>query len=171
MASRKWINHVESSFSPEGERLGDEWFDKGANRLYKRLAVNGTVVTEVEIPTLISGNLLVSGGTVNDQAGNVRNLINSSKTTAYTLNLLDNGRMINTATGGVTVPANIFLAGNNVTIYNDSSSDQTITQGAGVTMYLAGTATTGNRTLAQRGLCTVICVGINTFAISGAGLT
>ena len=38
-------------------------------------------------------------------------------------------------------------------------------------MYLAGTATTGNRTLAQRGVATVLCVGTNTFVISGAGLT
>ena len=38
-------------------------------------------------------------------------------------------------------------------------------------MYLAGTATTGSRTLAQRGLCTIVCVATNTFAISGAGIT
>jgi hypothetical protein len=38
-------------------------------------------------------------------------------------------------------------------------------------MYLAGTATTGNRTLAQRGVCTILCVAANTFVILGAGLT
>jgi hypothetical protein len=38
-------------------------------------------------------------------------------------------------------------------------------------MYLAGTATTGNRTLAQRGLVTVLCVASNTFVINGGGLT
>jgi basic membrane lipoprotein Med (substrate-binding protein (PBP1-ABC) superfamily) len=61
--------------------------------------------------------------------------------------------------------------GDVVSIYNNSAAAQTITQGASVTMYLAGTATTGNRTLAQRGVCTVLCVAANTFVIAGAGLT
>jgi hypothetical protein len=65
----------------------------------------------------------------------------------------------------------VFSAGQAITIYNNSGSSQTITQGASVTMYLAGTSTTGNRTLAQRGVCTVLCVASNTFVISGAGLT
>jgi hypothetical protein len=37
-------------------------------------------------------------------------------------------------------------------------------------MYLVGTSTTGNKTLAQRGIATVLCVGTNTFVISGGGL-
>ena len=80
--------------------------------------------------------------------------------------------MINITTGGVTVNTSIFTVGNNITIFNNSSSSQTITQGVGVTMYQAGTATTGNRTLAQRGICTIVCVANSTtFVISGAGLT
>jgi hypothetical protein len=38
-------------------------------------------------------------------------------------------------------------------------------------MYLAGTSTTGNRTLFQNGICTVVCISSNTFIISGAGLS
>jgi hypothetical protein len=38
-------------------------------------------------------------------------------------------------------------------------------------MYLAGSATTGNRTLAQRGIATILCVASNTFVCSGAGVT
>jgi hypothetical protein len=56
-------------------------------------------------------------------------------------------------------------------VYNNSAASITITQGTGATMYLAGSATTGNRTLAQRGICTVLMVGSNTFVISGSGLT
>ena len=52
--------------------------------------------------------------------------------------------------------------------YN-SSSNITINQGG--TMYLAGTSSTGNRTLSQRGLATIVCVSSNTFAISGAGIS
>ena len=65
----------------------------------------------------------------------------------------------------------IFSPGDAVSIYNNSGSNQTITQGTSVTMYLVGTATTGNRTLAQRGVATILCVGTNTFVIMGGGLT
>lgn len=92
------------------------------------------------------------------------------KTSAYTLVAGDNGKHINITTGGVTVPSGVFLKGNVVSIFNDSSSNQTITA-SNVTLYLAGTANTGNRTLAQRGLCSVLCVGTDEFVISGAGLT
>ena len=95
----------------------------------------------------------------------------NSQTSSYTLVIGDNGKHINTTTGGVTVPSGVFSAGNVVSIYNDSSSNQTITQAASVTLRLAGTATTGNRTLAQYGLVTVLCVASNEFVISGAGLT
>jgi hypothetical protein len=95
----------------------------------------------------------------------------NSQTSAYTLVAGDNGKHINTTTGGVTVPSGVFSAGNVVSIYNDSGSDQTITQGSSVTLRFAGSATTGNRTLAQYGLCTVLCVGSNEFVISGAGLS
>jgi len=95
----------------------------------------------------------------------------NSQTSAYTLVAGDNGKHINTTTGGVTVPSGVFSAGNVVSIYNDSSSNQTITQGSSVTLRLAGSATTGNRTLAQYGMATVLCVGSNEFVISGAGLT
>lgn len=109
--------------------------------------------------------------TVSDSAGNVRDIVNNAKTSAYVLALTDNGKMINITTGGVTVNSGIFSAGNNVTIYNNSASSQTVTQGAGVTLRLAGSATTGNRTLALRGICTIVCVASNEFVVSGAGLS
>ena len=100
------------------------------------------------------------------------NIPQNSQTGAYTLVATDNGKHINTTTGGVTVPNGVFSAGDVVSIFNDSTSDQTITQGAGVTLRLAGSATTGNRTLSQYGLATVLCVGgSNEFVISGAGLS
>jgi len=79
--------------------------------------------------------------------------------------------MINITTGGVTINAGIFSAGQNITIYNNSALSQTITQGATVTLRVAGTATTGNRTLALRGIATIVCVASNEFVCSGAGLT
>ena len=95
----------------------------------------------------------------------------NSQSTAYTLQVTDNGYMISITTGGVTVPNGIFSPGHNINIFNNSVNDQTITQGAGVTMYLVGTNVTGNRTLSQYGFATVICITSNTFIITGGGLS
>ena len=108
---------------------------------------------------------------VADAGGNLRKLPNNAKSAGYTLVIGDVGDLVNITTGGVTVPSGVFSAGDAISIYNNSASSQTITQGGSVTMYLAGTSTTGNRTLAQRGVCTVLCVASNTFVISGAGLS
>jgi hypothetical protein len=117
------------------------------------------------------GNNLTVAGAITDSIGNVREVPPNSQSGAYVLVASDSGKYINITSGGVTVNASIFSSGQSVTIYNNSASSQTITQGTSVTMYLAGTATTGNRTLAQRGVCTVLCVASNTFVITGGGLT
>jgi hypothetical protein len=95
----------------------------------------------------------------------------NAKTVAYTLLASDAGKHISITTGGVTIPSGVFGIGDVIEIYNNSSSNQTISQGGNVTLRLAGTASTGNRTLAQYGLCSVLCVAANTFVISGSGLT
>ena len=82
------------------------------------------------------------------------------------------GKVVNITTGGINVPNSIFSVGNAIAIVNFSTSSQTISSGAGITMYLGGTNTTGNRTLAQYGLASVLCVsGSNTFIVVGQGLT
>jgi hypothetical protein len=114
---------------------------------------------------------ILSSTQINDAGGNVRALTNNAKSGSYTLAIGDVGELINITTGGVTIPPSIFSAGDSVTIYNNSGSSQTITQGVGVTLRLAGTTSTGNRTLDQRGITTVMCVASNEFVISGAGLS
>ena len=114
---------------------------------------------------------ITASGSVSDSIGNVRDIPINNQTSAYILAATDDGKTISITTGGVTVNANILSAGSIVSIFNNSGSNQTITQGATVTMRQAGTANTGNRTLAQYGVCTVLCVASNTFVISGAGLS
>lgn len=116
------------------------------------------------------GSALNVNGDVLDSKGDVRTLVVNPRTSGYTLVAADHGKLIDITTGGVTIPSGVFTVGQNITIFNDSNSNQTITA-SGVTCYLAGSATTGNRTLAQRGICTIVCVASNTFVISGAGLT
>lgn len=95
----------------------------------------------------------------------------NAQTTAYTLTGSDVGKHVNITTGGVTVPSGVFASGDVVSIYNNSASSQTITQGASATLRMAGTSSTGNRTLDAYGLATLICVASNTFVIAGAGLS
>jgi hypothetical protein len=89
---------------------------------------------------------------------------------AYTVVAADNGGFINITTGGVTIDTSTAMtSGQNFVIYNNSASTQTLTA-TGITLRLAGTATTGNRVIPQRGLATVLCVGSNDYVISGPGV-
>ena len=130
------------------------------------IATNGTVALSIDTSQNITGAAAVS-----DSVGNLRTIPINSQTTGYTLVATDNGKFISITTGGVTVPASIFSAGQNIVIFNNSSSTQTITQGSSVTMTLAGSTTTGNRSLASYGVATVLCTASNTFVITGQGLT
>jgi hypothetical protein len=99
----------------------------------------------------------------------------NTQTAGYILVASDNGKHIAITTGGVTVPVNVFQVGENVVIYNNSATPQTITEGSNVTLRYSGTTDTGNRTLGAYGVCTVLCVvdvnNADVFIISGAGLT
>ena len=140
----------------------------GAATLGSTLGVTGAVTLN---STLGVTGAVTGSSTVADSIGNLRNVPINSQTGAYVLVATDSGKFISITTGGVTVNSGIFSAGQSVTIYNDSGSSQTITQGTSVSMYQVGTSNTGNRTLAQRGLCTIFCVASNTFVITGGGLT
>ena len=129
------------------------------------------VIADGAVTTSKISDGAITSAKIAEGSGSIRAVPSNAQTSAYVLVATDNGKHISITTGGVTVPSAVFSAGDTVTIYNNSGSAQTITQGASVTMYLVGTATTGNRTLAQRGLCTVLCVAANTFVVTGGGLT
>ena len=112
---------------------------------------------------------ITAQGGVSDGSGDLRVIINNTKSGSYTLTSADVGELINT-NSQVTVPSGVFSAGQAISIYNNSGSGITIAQGGSVTMYLAGSNTTGNRALSSRGVATVLCVASNTFTIMGAGL-
>jgi phage gp45-like len=133
---------------------------------------NNTVTGNLTVTGNASaGGSIAAGTTSSDAIGNLREVPANSQTGSYTLQATDSGKYISITTGGVTVPQSIFTTGQTISIYNNSSSSQTITQGAGTTLRLVGTATTGNRTLAQYGVATILCVGSNVFVITGGGLT
>lgn len=94
-------------------------------------------------------------------------LAHRDTTSAATLSASDAGLIVWNTTGGVTV--NTGLSTDCIyTIANESDTAITITQGSGVTLYKQGAAaTTGNRTLAARGMATVIVRSSSVYYISG----
>jgi hypothetical protein len=117
-----------------------------------------------------SGNL-TGAGTVSDSKGNLRSIPSNAQGSAHVATAADAGKAIYISTGGVTINNSVFSAGDAVTIINNSGSDQTITQGSGVTIHNAADAATGNRTLAGRGMATVWFASASVAYISGAGLS
>ena len=126
-----------------------------------------------DITALDQDVTITATGTIAADTIGYRGLPQNSQTASYTLALADQGKMINTTTGGVVIPANgsvAFPIGTAISIFNNSGSSQTISITTD-TLRLAGTATTGSRTLAQYGLATCVKVAATTWAISGAGVT
>jgi hypothetical protein len=125
---------------------------------------------------LTAGTGLTATATFNGSAAvtfNATGTTINSQTTGYTLVAGDAGKTVSITTGGVTIPNAVMAAGNIVSIYNNSGSSQTITQGASLTLQWAGqaTSTTGNRTLGLYGLCTIVFISSSVAVITGSGLT
>mgnify|MGYP003394226149 CR=1 FL=1 len=100
-------------------------------------------------------------------------IVQNSQTTGYTCVLTDAGKHIYMTTAGTyTIPANAsvaYIIGTAITFVNGTTSSTIpITTD---TMTLAGTATTGTRTLAANGIATAIKVTATAWIISGSGLS
>ena len=75
------------------------------------------------------------------------------------------------ASGNITVSSgNSLSEGDIVTIYNATTSDISIERSS-VDMYLVGDSTSQNRTLAQKGIATLVCVGTNEYVLMGGGIS
>lgn len=143
------------------------------------LAVNtgssGAVVTQ--------GGAIISATTVNDSAGTGYTIgyrqmpqNNQAAAATYTLVLADDGKHVY-LTGGttntLTVPANssvAFAIGTVITVVNNNSGSCTIT-GPASSLQLANGALATSRTLATKGMATMVKVGTDLWYVSGAGVT
>jgi hypothetical protein len=63
-----------------------------------------------------------------------------------------------------------FQVGAAITVVNQGTGNITVAQGSGVTLYLAGNASSGNRTVSTFGMATIVKVATDTWFISGAGV-
>ncbi len=116
-----------------------------------------------------------TGSTVKDGAGTeryvgYRNIPLRAATSQQTLVLTDAGAGISITTGGIIIPLNATVAfgvGDIIAIYNNSASTQQITITATGTLRLGGTTSTGARTLAVRGLATLLKVDTDEWIAKG----
>ena len=132
--------------------------------------------TTKTVKATISNNGSASFVSVSDSIGPLRRLgINGHNAATYTLVAGDAGKLVREATNGanITIPQNVFTAGDMISIFNVSGGDNTITSGSGITLYNTADGATGNRTLAAKGVCTIVCTDTNAneFIISGSGLS
>jgi hypothetical protein len=142
------------------------------------ISIDNTVVTLTGTQTLTNKTIdgLASGSTVKDSAGNLygfgfRTMPQSSNASG-TLVLSDTAKHLY-LTGNVTVPPNSSVAfdiGTVVTVVSNATA-LVIQAGAGVTLKLANSAFTGNRSVASNGVATIIKVATDTWYVYGFGVT
>jgi hypothetical protein len=108
-----------------------------------------------------SGNC-AAAGTLSDLRGDARDIPRvTGGLTPGCMYVVSAGFTINTG----------LAAGRTYSIYNDSGSAITLTQGSGLTLRLAGGTVFGNRTLAAHGIATFWCNSTTSYIMSGPGVT
>jgi hypothetical protein len=118
------------------------------------------------------GNVTLSG-TITDSIGSLRRVGIHAASDNFTLTTAHPGKLVRMSGSGKTiaVPQNVLSAGDMVTMFNVSTGTMTIEQGTGTTIYNSADGATGNRTVAAKGMVTLVCTASNEFVISGTQLT
>ena len=156
---------------------GGSWIFRGDSSLQTTFFGNVLIGSNNTYDLGTSGTRFKNGyfGTsVYDSKGELRNIphnpTTSTTSSSYTLVASDAGKCI-IAGSTVVIPNSVLGGGNAVSIINNSGSAIAITASIG-TLYNTADGATGNRTLAARGMATVMFMyGGTTAYITGAGLT
>lgn len=156
------------------------------NKVTLTAPATGSTLTVADGKTLTASNSITLAGTdattmtfppASASVGYLNIPVNS-QSAAYTTVLADSGKAIfhpstdaNARTFTIDSNANVaYAVGTAITFINMTSQVVTIAITSD-TMYLAGTGTTGSRSLAQYGLATAVKMTSTTWIISGSGLT
>lgn len=165
-----------------------------ASQNFNNVSITGGIISGVTFTGSITGNVSGNAGTVTNgvyldavqtmtnktitglaSASTVKDSLGTNYTIGYrsvpqslntTATAADDGKHLYVS-ATTTVPSGVFVAGNRFFVINSSASPITLTQGAGTTLRLGGTATTGNRTIAAYGVVSVQCVGTEIFYVTG----
>jgi len=92
----------------------------------------------------------------------------NNQSNAYTLVATDAGKAINLS-GDITIPNNVFSAGDRVILVNNSASFKNLFTGSGLTIYNTNDPSypTGNNTIPARGFCTIFFISGSIAYIEG----
>ena len=164
MSSFSNSNGIMHLFRGDGLYIGDNMNTSnqagGPNLSNIRLKTNGVIECD---------------STISDSKGNLRRIPRNEPTsgTAYTLVNSDMGKFISHGANVIMAANSTFATGDAITIYNYSGSAITIdasTNSATLHWTDGTTAATGDRTLAARGVATLLCVegSNNTWVITGS---
>ena len=117
-----------------------------------------------------SGGSATFAGTISDSMGPLRRLGIQGASGSFTLAADHAGKLVRSTGNGstLTIPQNVFSAGDMISIFNVSTGNNTIAEGTGATLYNTADGATGNRTLGPKGVCTILCTSTNEFIISGS---
>lgn len=141
------------------------------------VTIGSTAVSLGATVTTFTGLTALTSTTLSDGIGNVRVAPQNNQNANYTLVAGDSGKCVGKNNGTAythTIPANSSVAytiGTMITFYNDNATNNLSIAITTDTMYLAGSTTTGTRTLAPRGIATAIKIASTVWYISGSGLT
>jgi hypothetical protein len=150
----------------------------GTTSLTVGTSTTNTVINSISITaTTYYGN--AASGPAYAQSLGYMGLPQNIKSTSYTIQLSDYGGHILSQTSGagtqtITLANNSNAAipiGGSVTIILQGTGSLIIAPDTGATLYLAGSSSTSNRTLASYGMATALKIGTNIWMISGTGLT
>ncbi len=143
----------------------------------------GNLITAGQISAggnVTSGNVSVTGNVTGNTAGfaiGYRDIPQVSLSANATIATADAGKHFYSTSASnliLTIANNAsqaFQTGSALTIINQGTGNITVAQGSGVTLYLAGNASSGNRTISTFGMATCIKVATDTWFINGTGVT
>jgi hypothetical protein len=181
---------AEGTSTTQGRVRLNEDTDNGTN--YVELQAAASIASNVTftLPSAdgTSGQLMQTNGSgllsfvgAGDTTANIGylNIPQNSQSTAYTLVATDTAKHIlhpsaDTTARVFTIPANSsvpFAIGTAITFVNQNGAGVVTISITTDTMRLAGTGTTGSRTLAANGVATAIKITSTEWIISGVGLT
>ena len=166
------VDHSGNAGSDQLVRLGNV-NNSGTNSAHLFLA-NGYYVSPTAVDGTGAAAKILADGTIHDSMGPLRRLAVDNVTgVSGNLAASDAGKLLRVSSSNITltVPSGTYGPGDMITFFNESATNLTIAQGSSTTIYNSADGTTGNRTLAAKGMATLVCTASNEFVISGTQLT
>jgi hypothetical protein len=142
------------------------------------VAGNANVVVMTGTGANIAGTLNVTGNITGNTNGFAIGYLNIPQVAAAnaTLALTDAGKHYYSTTAGnltLTVPLNSsvgFATGTAISIVVQAAGNVLVNAASGVTLYMGGNSTAGNRVVSTYGMATLMKVATNTWFINGTGV-